>query len=139
VGVRTKLLRRYVWRVLVVVAVAVIAGWLALARPWEKEVWISTTPDSFVLTVPDSRHVAIDPNTTLIGITPAPWPHEAGQIMRAARRGQIVHIMLVTKYDVNQFDITGVSASGDLIVDIKSMSDSKRVKQLLESGRESLP
>jgi hypothetical protein len=128
------MIRKYTWYVLISMAVATVVSWLAYMRPWEKEVWITTTPDSFVVNAAESDQLAIETTKISVGITPAPWPEEAQEIMRAARRGQIVHITLVSKSATDKFDIIGVSVSGNLIVDVKSMSNSKRVNALLRHG-----
>ena len=128
------MIRKYVWHALFLIAIVAASSWLVYMRPWEREVWITTTLDSFVVNASASEQLAFETNKMSVGITPAPWPEEARAIMRAAKRGQIVHISLVSKNATDKFDINGVSAAGDLIIDVKSMSDSKRVIALLRGG-----
>jgi hypothetical protein len=113
---------------------ALAAMWLFYTKPWETEVWITTTPDAFVGPAIGPDLAEIVPGKIGVGITPAPWPEEAREILRAAEHGRVVHVTLVTNDSTYKFDISGISPAGNLLVDIRSMSDAKLVTNLLRFG-----
>jgi hypothetical protein len=126
--------RNFVWRIpAILILIAIVSG-LCYLQPWEKEVWITTTPDAFVVPAIGRGQAEEMVDKLGVGITPAPWPKEAGKILRAAKRGRIVHVTLVSKNATDRFDISGVSPAGNLLIDVKSMIDVKRVSSLLLYG-----
>jgi hypothetical protein len=104
--------RKYLW---LAAAFLIVVGLTLNARPSEKEVSITTTPDSFVSPAIPLREGERDDGRLVIGITPAPWPESATAIYRAAKHGRIVHVTLVSKRATDKFDITGMSAEGNLL------------------------
>jgi hypothetical protein len=96
---------------------------LIYIKPWETEVWINTTPDAFVKSVNINNDHDVANEIYLLSITPAPWPKEAEVIMKAAKRGRLVHVNMVSNAGEVKFDIRGISADERLIVDIASISD----------------
>jgi hypothetical protein len=119
-----------------VIAVSTMVALVSLCwyfRPWEREVWVTTTPEAFVTpaitSLPGAR-----PGVMVVGITPEPWPKEAGNILRAARRGRM-HVTLISKNAVDRFDVIGVTREENLVVDTKSMTDQNRVVHLLFDGK----
>lgn len=103
-------------------------------KPWEKEVWITTTPDAFVRPAIPLRAGERNDGRLVVSISPSIGPKSADEIYRAAKRGRIVHVTLVSKNSTDKFDITGISADGNLLIEVSSMSDVKRVTSLLKFG-----
>lgn len=126
--------QRPVSRVIAASAMLALASLCWYLRPWEREVWVTTTPEAFV-TPAITALLGARPGEMVVGITPAPWPKEAGNILRAARRGRIVHVTLISKNAVDRFDVIGVTPEENLVVDTKSMTDQTRVVHLLLGGK----
>ena len=129
--------QRYDWRIVTTLLVLTpVAGGLLYWKPWETEVWITTTPDAFVAPAVIYRQPGESISTLAVGITPAPWPAEADKILRAAKRGRVVHVTLKSNNATDTFDVYGMSPDGNLLIDLRSMSNEKRVSDLLLRGKE---
>jgi hypothetical protein len=107
------------------------AAWLFLTKPWETEVWVSTSADAFVTPSLGMPYEKIDPQKLAIGITPAPSPESAREIMRAAKQGKIVHVTIDINNEKLTFDIDGMSPNGNLLVNKATMSNLERVTEVL--------
>jgi len=116
-------------------AVAIVLG-LIYYTPWQREVWVTTTPEAFAAMPPDPSEAASHPGMLPLGLTPAAWPEEAGQIYHAAELGKVVHVTLQTAAGQEKFDVIGLSKRGEVLVPLKSMSNASRLRKLLLSRSE---
>ncbi len=121
-------------RWLLAIACLALAWWLFEYRPWEREIAVRTTAEAFVGPSPgeeliskQERHVEL-----YLSITPAAWPEEARVMYSAARRGTIVHVTVPDGAKSLNFDVEGLSKTGKMRVNCKSIEEAQHILQVLQ-------
>lgn len=119
--------------VFAVVAGMVLIGWLFTGRPWQRELWVTTTMDAFVGARPGTAALGVSGGRIklVVGITPAPWPEEAHAIAAAVRHGKRVHVTVRTNEEAIRFDTDGMTPDGELRIVCASAQEAKRLAQAL--------
>lgn len=114
--------------------IAALIFWALNYRPWEREVSISTTHESFtgpyVGTEILQRHRG--KIVLVLALTPAPWPEEAAEISQAAKYGKIVHVAVPYNGSVLRFDIVGTTPSGEILINCESEQEAKQIIEALK-------
>ncbi|MFB9241248.1 hypothetical protein IV454_30750 [Massilia antarctica] len=116
------------------VSIIILSIWVFKTSPWEREVSVTTSHETFtgpgpgikILQIRDMRFVL------LLGITPAPWPAEAHDIWQAARRGKVVHVAVPENGAVLRFDISGVTETGEMMIVCPSEVKAMHILQVLK-------
>jgi hypothetical protein len=124
--------RRFV--ILVSFAISFLILWLSILKPWQSELSISTDFEAFVGPHPGTQTIQEKDGRVMLslGITPAPWPKETGDIWAAAKLGKIVHVSIAEGRSILHFDISGVALTGEVLIYCESKQEAIRILNALK-------